>query len=502
MDGRDLTDSRTFGASRILGVVRSAARRRLAVLTVEQLAFALAPILGGFVLLLLLGTQVLHWYWLAALAVAGLAIAFVRIRARMLSWYRTAQLLDKRLGLNDSLSTAWFVLQDRPRVEDGVALFQLQQAENLARSIDVAHAFPIVFRRAWAITGALAAVAFGLFAVRYLVTQSLSLEQALIPVQITPIFERLSASLSAKNHLQGSDPAAGNNPDRVADPSSGQPDQKSQQPPQVQPDQAGESPDPNGKSASSGQLDPGKQGKPQSGEGQAQDGNSGSEKAATQQLDQTNATQPDSRGAALKPELGAGEQGSQGLMDKMRDALSSLMAKMQQNSAEKSPQNGHPTDENKAASQSSGKAQQGQQQDARDQQSSQEQSSESEAQGQASEKAQASQGRSSDSLPEKGADAHSGIGRQDGDKALKEAEQLQAMGKLAEIIGKRSASLTGDMTIETPSGKQQLKTAYSQKLGRHSDSGGEINRDEIPLEDQQYVRTYMEMVRKQAKSEK
>jgi hypothetical protein len=175
---------------------------------------------------------------------------------------------------------------------------------------------------------------------------------------------------------------------------------------------------------------------------------------------------------------------------------------MHQNSAEKSQQNGRPTDENKAASQSSGKAQQGQQQDARNQQSSQEQSSESEAQGQASEKAQASQGRSSDSLPEKGADAHSGIGRQDGDKALKEAEQLQAMGKLAEIIGKRSASLTGDMTIETPSGKQQLNTEYSQKLGHHSDSGGEINRDEIPLADQQYVRTYMEMVRKQAKSEK
>ena len=103
-------------------------------------------------------------------------------------------------------------------------------------------------------------------------------------------------------------------------------------------------------------------------------------------------------------------------------------------------------------------------------------------------------------MPAKGADAHSGIGRQDGDKDVKEAEQLQAMGKLAEIIGKRSANLTGDMTIETPSGKQQLKTAYSQKLGHHSDSGGEINRDEIPLADQQYIREYMELVRKQSKT--
>ncbi len=171
---------------------------------------------------------------------------------------------------------------------------------------------------------------------------------------------------------------------------------------------------------------------------------------------------------------------------------------MRQNSTPQAQQDGRPSDEDKAASQNSGKAQPGQQQDARNQQSSQDQSSEGQPQGQTAERTQASQGHSSDSMPEKGADAHSGIGRQDGDKDVKEAEQLQAMGKLAEIIGKRSANLTGDMMIETPSGKQQLKTAYTQKLGHHSDSGGEINRDEIPLADQQYVREYMELVRKQA----
>jgi hypothetical protein len=74
------------------------------------------------------------------------------------------------------------------------------------------------------------------------------------------------------------------------------------------------------------------------------------------------------------------------------------------------------------------------------------------------------------------------------------------MGKLAEIIGKRSANLTGDITVETPSGKEQLKTAYSQKVGQHADLGGEINRDEIPLEYQQYVREYMERIHNQPKS--
>ena len=74
------------------------------------------------------------------------------------------------------------------------------------------------------------------------------------------------------------------------------------------------------------------------------------------------------------------------------------------------------------------------------------------------------------------------------------------MGKLAEIIGKRSANLTGEVTVETSSGKQGLKTQDSQRVGQHSDAGGEINRDEIPLMYQQYVREYMERVHKQAKS--
>ena len=72
------------------------------------------------------------------------------------------------------------------------------------------------------------------------------------------------------------------------------------------------------------------------------------------------------------------------------------------------------------------------------------------------------------------------------------------MGKLAEIIGKRS-QVTGEMMVEVPSGKQQLRTAYSGRSTRDTpDTGGEINRDEVPLIFQEYVREYMERVRKQA----
>lgn len=119
-------------------------------------------------------------------------------------------------------------------------------------------------------------------------------------------------------------------------------------------------------------------------------------------------------------------------------------------------------------------------------------------QGQATEMSQSPHSQSSRaSNREGGNQSKSGVGSQNGIKALKEAEELQAMGKLAEIIGKRAQDVTGEMMVEVPAGRQQLRTAYSDRVGRHSDTGGEINRDEVPLLFQQYVREYMERVHRQ-----
>ena len=79
------------------------------------------------------------------------------------------------------------------------------------------------------------------------------------------------------------------------------------------------------------------------------------------------------------------------------------------------------------------------------------------------------------------------MGHSDGSKELKDAEQLAAMGKLSEIIGKRSASITGEMTIESQSGPQQLKTAYARSDAKHAATSGDIARDEVPVELQSYV---------------
>ncbi|HEX4749914.1 MAG TPA: hypothetical protein VH302_10265 [Bryobacteraceae bacterium] len=474
-------------------VIREAAQRYFTVVVVEQLAFALVPVLGGFILLLLLGTQILHWYWMAAVTIGGLAIATVRVRGRHQSKYETAQVLDHRLRLDDSLSTAWFLLENGVNGHDPVASFQIQQAEDVAERVRAADAFPLIWRRAWMLTGALAAVALGLFAVRYLVTRSLSLQQSIAPIQISPVFEALATRLHGNNERRPFDAAAdGRAQQNTSENGTQLPEPKQADNPQPQAGPA-QSLTPTNAPGDKAQAESGKPADQKSGEGQ----NSNSANTQdSQQSEQSAANEKNSQGSD-KREANSGQQG---LMDKMKDALSSLMAKMQNTAPQQQAQSNQSSDEDKAGSQSAGKAQPGQQpQQAQNRQSNQDQSAEAQSPAQASERTQASQGKSSDAMPEKGADAHSGIGRQDGDKDVKEAEQLAAMGKLAEIIGKRSANLTGDMTVETPSGKQQLKTAYSQKMGHHADTGGEINRDEIPLADQQYVREYMELVRKQSK---
>jgi len=57
--------------------------------------------------------------------------------------------------------------------------------------------------------------------------------------------------------------------------------------------------------------------------------------------------------------------------------------------------------------------------------------------------------------------------------------------------------MKGEMMVEVKSSRQQqLRTAYSDRRGAHRESGGEIHRDEVPLDLQHYVQQYFENVRK------
>jgi hypothetical protein len=161
-------------------LVHSAWRRRLFVVTAEQLAFALLIVCSGAVIMLLAGTQILDWWWLLLLTAVGLAISSWRVRRRLVRPYDVARLIDDRLQLHDSLSTAWFLLAESHAEAGPIIRYQIRQAEQIASGIEPGSAFPLVLSRMWLATMALMLVIFGLFAARYLVNSSLSLKPALI----------------------------------------------------------------------------------------------------------------------------------------------------------------------------------------------------------------------------------------------------------------------------------------------------------------------------------
>ncbi|MGH9694859.1 MAG: hypothetical protein ACRD5Z_11990, partial [Bryobacteraceae bacterium] len=169
-------------------------------LGIEQAALAVSFVCAGAALMLVTGTQILDWYWLVALALAGLAIGFVRLRKRALTRYAVAQKLDQRLALHDTISTAWYVA-GRPEIAATPAgQTQLSQAEALAATVDAARVFPYRGRRAWVLAFTLGALAFGLFTVRYLVRHDLDLRQSLVPLRLNRLVAKIQNELTTTGH--------------------------------------------------------------------------------------------------------------------------------------------------------------------------------------------------------------------------------------------------------------------------------------------------------------
>ena len=186
------------------------------------------------------------------------------------------------------------------------------------------------------------------------------------------------------------------------------------------------------------------------------------------------------------------------LMDKMKDAFQNLLSKVkpqqQQQNGQQQDQKGQQGKSQQGAKQQNSK--QGQQQNAGQQGDAQEGENGEQAKNDENAQQQKGQGKSDSQQATK--QPGSGVGSQDGDKAIKNAEQLAAMGKLSEIMGKRSQTLTGEATVEVQQTNQQLRTNYVNKGSQHTQGGAEISRDEVPVALQPYVQQYFEQVRKQA----
>ena len=180
-------------------LVRGARRRSLLVLSCEQAAYVAALLFGGVAVLLLVGTQIFNGRWLVLLVAAGLGMAIYRLRGRVPSHYATAQLVDRRLRLNDTISTAWYLQANPECAQSAIARRQLMQTEAMVDGIDPRAAFPFEWRRPWLVAVALAAVAGGLFVLRYLAQPNLDLTRSLFPVPALSLTHRDEAEATKKS---------------------------------------------------------------------------------------------------------------------------------------------------------------------------------------------------------------------------------------------------------------------------------------------------------------
>lgn len=457
--------------------------------------------MGGLILLLLLGTQILDWPWIAALVAASLVLGLRNLRRDAPSAYAVAQSVDRRMNLHDSLSTAFFYLRLEPgrKVSQYVRAAQLAEAECLAREVPIDRAAPFAAPKSLYAMAALGLLACGLLTLRYGISRTLDLRPPLAGMvfdtfhfaaqaqrpgarsknastkRMNELLKQFGLSLdnSAENQLDQREQTAGSTLD-TASASDAKRDSSGSRQGGLQPLQAGE------------------QRKDQSKAGSSPPGEEASEQSQSANQSESPGQQSSNRQAANS----SSENNS--LLDKFRDAMSSLLSRLKSQ-----PRSG---DGQQTANSAQGRSDQGQPQQgqkgavigkqAQDRQSGEPQD---EQPGEGFKLAQGGRGKQGGPDSEQiSRDGRSGIGKEDGSKEIREAEQLAAMGKISEIIGKRSQNLTGEVMVEVASSNQQLRTAYSQQSQSHGEAGGEIHRDEIPLAYQHYVQQYFEEIRKTA----
>jgi len=471
-----------------------ARQRSIAHLLLEQTALALAIAMGGAIVLLLMGTSILDWYWVALIAAIAAAVALYRFRRTVPSKYKIAQRIDRRLNLADALSTATYFASDKVRADEAICQRQRAEADAIARTVDVRAGVPFERPRFLTVALALVLVAFGLFAVRFAITKTLSLQPSLVKMALDTLFP-IKPEL-AKNRKP-------NDPRKSPDLDQGDPDapttQNEQQPettldPTQTEDQQNADATDTSKSAS-------KQGSQSEKQDQQAQGQEKSDKAAGNQPDNNQQGDKDGKQGQQSAKDGKQANGneSSSMMDKLRDAMANMLNKMKQ-SSQSNPQNAQNGQQNQQQSGQQNKDSKGQQSQKQDAKAD----SQSDQQSEGADQGQTADAKGQDKASDKNAssDSKSGIGSADGDKAAKEAEELRAMGKISEILGKRSANVTGEVMVEVGSTKQQLKTPWAQKQAQHVDAGSEIHRDEVPLMYQQFVQQYFEEIHKAAPAAK
>jgi hypothetical protein len=445
--------------SSLAELLAHARQRSLAHLLLHQLVLTAAIVLGGAAVILLAGTEAVSWFWLIPLGAASLALGLFLSRKQFPSTYETAQHIDARLHLADTLSTAAFFAEAPGAADDSIREAQRVQAGKLAESVDLKTALP--FRRPSALYPALALAALvaGIFLLRYSVLGSFDPHAPLVQSAFDNLFRPTKQQAKA-----GGQPEDGNQPgDRSEDNKEAAKNN----------DFAGDPTAPSDPGAPDKKGDQGSQqadNKDQKGDNQSD----GKDK-------QDSASQNDNK-AGDKQQDGnqnAKAQQDPSLLNKVREALNDMLNKM------KSSPNDSAKNQQGDPNQNEQSGPDAQSQDKGDSQPAQSGKQSSDA-----------QDGTSNAQNKPSQEQQNGIGSQEGDKAAKQAEALKAMGKITELLGKRAENVKGAVMVEVGSTRQQLKTQVTQSSAAHAEAGSEIHRDEVPPIYEQFVQQYFDKIRK------
>jgi hypothetical protein len=483
------------GLSDLLSKTRS---RHLWNILLHEAIWAVSLALGGLILLLVLGTEILQWYWPVVLFGGGLALGIHRTSKRIPSPYRLLQIVDHRLNLHDGLSTAFYFAQPAPpgRGSERIRAAQQKEAEALSRRLDPRRAVPLEVPRGVYVAVLLAVAAGTLFAARYGIQRTLDLRPPISQALVD--FFRFPAQFARSDEAEALPPQP-EPVDTAVNRDERRPSRQEQTHDPVRGDQEHE---PSGQSRS-----------PESGR-PLEETRDADNSAETWEKDSANAPgeQPQAEESSTPPPAPespppdadskpAPPQEESDLIRKMQDAFANLLAKLKI-----PPMAGEGRRTSDRSASEGGKPEKAEGQKGREPPGSPEGEGTPTADPQGNranegaQQAQAGKGEGAEqSSDQPGQEqARSGIGAKDGAKDLKAQEQLEAMGKLSEILGKRAENITGEVMIEVSSGDQSLHTPYAERSATHREAGGQIHRDEVPLVYHEYVQRYFEQVRKPA----
>lgn len=486
----------------------SRARRRLIFNeALGQLAFAAAIAIGGLALILLFGTRWLEWWTLTLFAALGFGIGAWRVWRALPDAYTTAVRLDTTARLSDSLSTALHYSESGDAKKDSKSgefrNLQLRQAEAAAGSVDLDVAVPFTIPRTLYLMAGCAVAASALLLLRFSAGHGLDLQAPITEV----LFEDQAARALAKQKPRFSDPgkqkgleAAESLLAKLGIPLKPE-DRQSEEALSKAIDEAlegGNTPSDKGqKGPASGKSDEGKAGNglQQNPDGDSMDGKPSSDSDQNNEA-KSSAGEQGKAGDKGSPKSGQNSDNNS-LLSKLKDAVSNMMSKANQDkgsAGQKGQQQQQQASKSDKAAGEKGSSGKGQEQQGQQQGEAQAGDPNGDPQ-----EGQQAEGKAGSKSAQNSSQAGSGVGSQDGAKDLKAAEQIKAMGKISEIIGKRAATVTGETTIEVQSGNQQLRTAYTNtKAAVRGEADSDVTRDEIPVGLQSYVQSYFQQVRKAA----